>query len=64
MALTNNQKKKTITLGGLATFKKEMDKEIAASLQNAPTYVGQTKSLVFEQNAPVYSAETKSLVFV
>ena len=45
--------------------KTEVDAKIQTAITTrfAPTYVEQTKSLVFNINAPTYSPETKSLVF-
>ena len=64
------QKLKTDHIDGKApqsnTYTKtETDAKIQTAITTrfAPTYVEQTKSLVFNINAPTYSPETKSLVF-
>jgi hypothetical protein len=51
------------TSTAVADFTNVDNWEKAITTRCAPTYVAQTKSLVFDVNAPTYSPETKSLVF-
>lgn len=51
------------TSTAVADFTNVDNWEKAITTRCAPTYVAQTKSLVFDINAPTYSPETKSLVF-